>query len=183
MWLSSPLTETGPAIGRGTTVYAVPDGAIFGNAVPTRIVHVRLRELAVLYPNLSFSWNSRRVPSFGGLAGFARRLARHKANGPHLVADQVVGESRIELAVAWGDGPAVTRGYVNQLGCTGSHIDGLLEGLAGTEERGRAALVAVTTPVASFLGRDKRVFDDQTINLAVRRVVEKARTECPSPIA
>jgi DNA gyrase subunit B len=172
------LLDIGPAIGRGTTVYAVPDTEIFGEADPSAIGFARLEELAVLNPGVSFTWNGRGIPSFGGVAGFARHLAQADDDAPRLVVDVTQGDVRIQAVAVWGERePSDTRGYVNQLLSTGSHVNGLLKGLAGTRENGRVALVAVQVPVARFDGRTRRVYQNPAISLAVRRAVEEARQQ------
>jgi DNA gyrase subunit B len=174
-----PVTERlelGPAIGHGTTVQLTPDPAIFEEAtLPTHVLRRRLTELAVLNVGLSIHFDGWQVPSHGGLMGLARVLARGPVRA-ELWEKATVGDVEVEVAVVWGEGEGLTRGWVCQLESDGAHISGLNQGLKGTEKRGRVALLSVMLPGAVFEGRTGRKLVNGNVREVVRETVLKARS-------
>ena len=63
----------------------------------------------------------------------------------------------------------------NQQAADGSHVDGLGDGMDGTEEQGRVALVSVLLDGAGFAGRTRGKLDVPRVRAAVREVVRAAR--------
>jgi DNA gyrase subunit B len=173
-----PVTERlelGPAVGRGTTLQLTPDPAIFEEAtLPTHVLRRRLSELAVLNVGLKITFDGWHVPSHGGLMGLARVLARGPVRA-ELWEKATVGEVEVEVAVVWGEGESLVRGWVCQLESEGAHLSGLQEGLKGTERRGRVALLSVMLPGAVFEGRTGRKLVNADVREVVRETVLKAR--------
>jgi DNA gyrase subunit B len=173
-----PVTELlalGPAVGRGTTLHLTPDPAIFEPpTLPMKVLRRRLEELAVLNPGLSITLDGWQVPSHGGLMGLARVLAGGTVRA-ELWEEGTFGDVDLQLAVVWGEGECVVRGWVHQLECEGAHVRGLLDGLRGTDERGRVALLAVKLPHAEFVGRTGRKLVGDHVRGVVHEVVLAAR--------
>lgn len=150
----TPTLDLGPAPGRGSALHLVPDASIFGGAaLPVDLLRTRLQEHAVLHPDLAIELDGQRVPSYGGLLGYARHLAGRPIRAGHARREHP--GATIEVAVAWGPAgrPPEALAWANGLESDGPHLAGLREGLGATREGGRTALVAVTLAEAVFDGR------------------------------
>ncbi len=175
----TPLTEIGPAPGRGTTVAITPDTAIFGTAeLPLGLLRRRLEELAILHPSVAFELDGVMVPSYGGIAGYAASLAGELASKRvHRV--EVVDGTKVEVAVVWGhdDGPPIEHAWANGLRAEGGHIDGLRKALARPESGERVAVLSVVVPFAEYDGRTKRRLLTTGLDKLVAGVVRRALEE------
>lgn len=169
------VVDVGPAGAGGTVLTAVPDTAIFGATVlPVAVLERRMRELAILFPGLALTLDGTSLPSFGGLAGWAR----HLVGGPvrrEVSIREVVGDVVVEVTVAWGGtGPSVQHTWVNALQAEGAHELGLREGLAGTEERGRVAVMRLVAPRIRYVGRTGRQVETASLRAPIRDLVRRA---------
>lgn len=171
----TPVLDAGPAHGRGNTVHLVPDTSIFGDArLPLAVLRERLETLAILNPELRITLDGAEIPSYGGLLGRARALAGSVRDT--LATRGTFDGVDVELAVVWGDGEPLVWGWVNQLECQGAHIDGLLEGLEGTREHGRVALLSVGLADPIYRGQTRREVEGDGLRAIVRDVVRLTRT-------
>ena len=140
------VISMGPSAARGTTIRFRPDPAIFpSTAFDTMVIAERLQTLAWLTPQLAIRWQGERLPSRGGLAGWAEQLCageceielvlRRDANPTANVdsSDAVA----VEVALAWrGAGEPIVRGFVDiTVTPHGQHIDALWAGLAALAAR------------------------------------------------
>lgn len=165
-----PLLEIGPAIGRGTAVWFAPDAGIFSETLPDiAAVTERLSEVAILHPHFAVHLDGRLLPSMGGLKGYARHLA---GEGSMEWSTQGCSDGiAVEIAVCWGSGAELTCGWANDYRCEGSHIDGLLAGLAGTHSAGRVALVSVSLDPIQYAGRTRSQIAMPEVETIVRGIV------------
>lgn len=175
----TPLTDIGPASGRGTTIAITPDTAIFSAAtLPVGMLRARLEELAILHPSVTFVLDGAELPSYGGLAGYAASLAGELATR-QVHRREVIDDTTVEVAVAWGhrDQPPIERAWANGLQAEGQHLEGLRRGLVGTERGGRVAVISVVVPFAEYEGRSRRRLRNPGLRKLVVGVVRRALKE------
>lgn len=134
-----PLEEVGPSTRTGTRVTFLPDPLIFADCwVNAGAISARLRELSCLLPALTLTFRDRREHRFheprGLLAFLSRTRGGQTAIGGTLVVDRLVGETRVEAAVEWlpTQWPRVSSfANIERTTSDGTHVEGLVEGLAG----------------------------------------------------
>jgi DNA gyrase subunit B len=150
------VRRLGPTSLVGTTVRFRPDPMIFGTATLDRdAVRTRLAELAWLFPHLRVWHDERRLPMRGGLAGWARTLARPRGDIEcAFTVTQIVGDVSVDLALAWNDaGSLDLRSFVNlERRASGSQVDGLWQGLLAYA-RSRGAPVRTVDHVREAVSR------------------------------
>jgi len=128
------LRRLGTSTLEGTTVRFRPDPTIFGGVdLDHEVVQRRLIELAWLHPHLRVWFQERRLAPRGGITAWARELAAERGDVVDAIAlRRDVGDVRVSIAFAWNrDGATTMRAFVNaNVTPTGSHIDGMWQGLA-----------------------------------------------------
>lgn len=150
----APLADLGPTSRRGTHISFRPDPTIFEQTYPDLLFTSTLADLAVLNPSIHLTLDGTPIPSHGGLLGYARTLAAPPITRAHEARGCIDGIS-IEVALCFGSGEGLTRGWANQMPATGSHIRALRRALRDTPTSGLVALVAVELDDAIYAGRTK----------------------------
>jgi DNA gyrase subunit B len=116
----------------GTTVRFLPDPDVFGaSSFDPVTIRDQLQRLAWLNPLLHISFDGTRLPARGGIAGWL--ITSTKDLEVSLATRQHVEHVDVDLALGWSTSPETTvRSFVNFAETkTGTHVDGLWQGLAG----------------------------------------------------
>lgn len=135
--VASPLRELGPTTIEGTTVRFQPDPEIFfkGVAFDEPRIAARLQELAWLNPLLHVYFQERRLPSRGGVRGWAAELATAPIVARFSTC-QELDDVYVDLALAWTEAKDIdVHCFVNMSRSVGgSHVEGIWQGLAAAAD-------------------------------------------------
>ncbi|NVB42462.1 hypothetical protein G6O69_31855 [Pseudenhygromyxa sp. WMMC2535] len=170
--------------GTGTCVRVWPEASERGVELPTRRdVEALLERVHWLCPSLRVEFDGRRLADEAGLGAWIRRQPCWDGSTVHT-RGATWEQQRVELAWSWlrpACRPAQI-GFVNLFQiATGSHLDGLVDGLAARHGVGRTvarehglALISLLSTTPRVVGSSPRRLDDPQLRCRIAEMIYSA---------